>query len=92
MSKHSYQLSKIVASLSMHSQRATYGAVGGLVGLPARSVMAGQPKSKENSWVVAAKTGKPTGYLPAETDSQLNSRALVISTAEELASWLRSRT
>ena len=92
MSKHSYQMSKIVALLSKHSQRATYGAVGGLVGLPARSVMAGQPKSKENSWVVAAKTGKPTGYLPGETDPKLNSRGSVISSPEDLASWLRSHS
>jgi len=31
----------IVAVLARHAQRATYGAVGGVVGLPARSVMSG---------------------------------------------------
>jgi len=90
MSKHNYQLSKIVASLAKHSQRATYGAVGGLVRLPAQSVMSGQPMSKENSWVVAAKTGKPTGYLPSDVDPKLNSKVLVISTADELKLWLQS--
>mgnify|MGYP006950018551 CR=1 FL=1 len=89
MSKHEYQLSHVVSVLSKHHQRATYSAVGGLIGLPARSVMAGQKKDPENSWVVTAKTKKPTGYLPHEIHPNLEERANVITTHLDLANWLR---
>lgn len=92
MSTHSFQLQSIVALLSKHSQRATYGAVGGLVGLPARSVMSGQPKNKENSWVVSAKTKKPTGYLPGEMHPDLEANSTVISAPSDLAAWLRAHS
>ena len=90
MNSDRYPLESIVATLSNHSQRATYGAVGRLVGLPARSVMSGRPKTMENSWVVSAKTKKPTGYLAHEIHPSLELRPSVVSSPEQLAEWLRA--
>ena len=89
MSEHDYQLSLVISILSKHHQRATYGAVGGLIDLPARSVMTGQKKTPENSWVVTAKTKRPTGYLPHEIHPNLEDRSTVITTHLDLATWLR---
>ncbi|HEU4665751.1 MAG TPA: hypothetical protein VFS55_17110 [Dokdonella sp.] len=88
--KHRH-LEAIVELLAKHAQRATYGAVGGVVGLPARSLMSGRPRSRANSFVVAASTGKPTGYAPTEYDPALESRAEIIATPESLTRWLRTR-
>lgn len=90
MKTYDYQLRDIVEALSRHTQRATYGAVGGLVGRLARSVMSGQEKSPDNSWVVSAKTGLPTGYVANEVHPKLQSIDEVISTSEDLAAWLRT--
>jgi alkylated DNA nucleotide flippase Atl1 len=92
MKEHEHQLSMIISLLSKHHQRASYGAVGKLVGLPARSVMSGQAKSAENSWVVAVKTNKPTGYLAHEMDPNLENKDSVITSPQDLAAWLRSRS
>ena len=90
MNKSGYRVDEVVEVLARHSQRATYGAVGGLVGLPARSVMSGKPRTQTNSWVVSKATGRPTGYLANETHPALEQNREVISTPEALAAWLRS--
>lgn len=92
METYDYQLADIVKTLSRHTQRATYGAVGGLVGRLARSVMSGQAKSPDNSWVVSAKTGLPTGYATNEMHPRLQSFDEVISTPEDLVAWLRTHS
>lgn len=89
MTAYDYQLRDIVCALSRHTQRATYAAVGGLVGRLARSVMSGQAKSPDNSWVVSVKTGLPTGYEADEVHPKLQFIDEVISTPEDLAAWLR---
>jgi hypothetical protein len=80
----------IIAILARYRQRATYGALAGIVGGLPRSVMSGLPKTPENSWIVAAASGLPTGYSAHELDAELQSRSNVISTADELLAWLRS--
>lgn len=92
MDTYDYQLNDIVTALSRHSQRATYGAVGGLVRLPPRSVMSGQPKTMENSWIVSKKNKRPTGYLPDEMHPSLEAHAAVISSPQDLAAWLRTHS
>ena len=92
MKPYDIRLKHITATLSKHHQRATYGAVGGLLGRLARSVMSGQPKSMGNSWVVSAKTGKPTGYTEGETHPNLESNARIITTSQDLAEWLRTHS
>jgi hypothetical protein len=81
----------VVDRLHKHGQRASYAAVGGLVGLPARSVMTGRPKNPRNSWVVSKGTGLPSGYTRAETDARLAGSAAPITTPEELREWLNQR-
>jgi hypothetical protein len=84
------QIALLVAALERHTQRATYGAVGGVVGLPAQSVMSGQPKTPRNSWVVSAKTRLPTGYSKAECHPLLNAQRAVIDSAQDLAAWWKA--
>ena len=84
--KHDHR-DQVIEALDRHRQRATYGAVGGLVCLPARSVMQGQVKNPRNSWVVSSASSAPTGYAEDERHPLLESNELVIKTAEALADW-----
>ena len=58
-------LNSIIAELNERKQRATYGAVAGIVGGLPRGLMAGRERNHMNSWVVGAATGPrrvcPTG-------------------------------
>ena len=83
-------LSSLLANLHKHGQRATYGAVAGVVGGAPRSVMHGQVKAPENCWVVAKKNGKPTGYSLEEYDSRLLSSPKPIEKQQDLIEWLRN--
>jgi len=47
-------------ALNLYHERATYGAVAGLLGVPPLSVMRGRPRDWRHSWVVNAETGWPT--------------------------------
>jgi len=84
------QLAVLIAALERNAQRATYGAVGAFVGLPAQSVMSGQPKSHRNSWVVSSRSHLPTGYSQTERHPRLQERPNVISTSAGLAAWLKA--
>ena len=84
-------LAAVVAVLEFHSQRATYSAVGGVVGLPAQSVMQGEAKSQRNSWVVSVRTGEPSGYDKKECSPLLKRNSEVIRTRSALADWLKGR-
>ena len=83
-------LDEIVNCLDKHGRRATYGAVGGIVGLPARSVMHGRPKTTLNSWVVAKRDGKPSGFEVEHRDPRIASSSAPLSTSQELLTWLKS--
>ncbi len=71
-----WTIDEIVTLLKEHSQRATYGAVAGVLKRPARGLMKGRPHSHQDSWVVAqdtrresgARRGWPTGYSDDEID------------------------
>jgi hypothetical protein len=82
------QLDGVLIALDRHCQRATYAAVGGVVELPAQSVMQGQRKAPISSWVVSKKTHLPTGYSAAERHPKLTSNPDVIQTCDELRQWL----
>jgi len=81
----------LIDQLNKYGQRATYGAVGGLVGLPARSVMHGKPKTIRTSWEVAKKNWKPSGFDIDQQDPRLTLSPAPLSTPEALVSWLKSR-
>jgi hypothetical protein len=87
-------LEYIVRQLNARKQRATYGAVAGIVGGLARGLMNGRPKTPEYSWVVAKSDGRPTGY----TNHQIHPDCLrsiverpgdVIADPERLKAWLK---
>ena len=90
MNTASITIDQIIEQLARHRQRATYGAVAGVVRRLPRSVMSGRPKTQENSWVVSASAGLPTGYGEQEMHPDLQSRSRIFSTTEELLAWLRS--
>lgn len=78
----------IVALLSKHHQRATYGAVAGVLGKAPRSVMQGYPRNWLHSWVVSEEDGRPSGYPEPMIDHHLEERSHILRTPQELAAWL----
>src|SRR5215207_7346584 len=84
-------LEQITLKLQSHLQPATYGAVGGLLGVPYRSLMTGRPKNHQNSWIVSKETRLPSGYQPDEIDPVLIEtlkHTAVIDTPEDFEAWL----
>jgi hypothetical protein len=92
------QLDEIVAQLDQRKQRASYGAVAGILGVIPRGLMAGRghQRSTKYSWIVAAsgsRRGWPTGYRIEHIDPEclrqirahLNN---IIEDSEELKRWL----
>jgi hypothetical protein len=81
-------LTEIVLFLNAEKIRATYGAVAELVGGIPQSIgarlggLAG--RRREASWVVNAKTGKPTGYLPEHRHPALTSSKDIITSGDDL--------
>jgi len=96
-----HDLDEIVRRLSKHHQRATYGAVGVLIGVPAQS-MGGRlgSHSKPKSFIVAATTkrkngsrrGFPTGYEDRDSDPQLESIEGWIQSPSDLKKWFDSHS
>ncbi len=85
------ELDQIIEKLEVHKQPATYGAVGGVVGVHHKVVMSGRPRNHRNSWVINKQTRLPSDYEPDEIHPAL-SRAVqekrVIETPEDLDDWL----
>jgi hypothetical protein len=87
-----YELDRIIDVLDKHGQRATYGAVAGVLERPARFLMQGLQRNPRNSWVVAADSLRPSGYSADETHPSLTANDKVLMTAEELLAWLKARS
>ncbi len=85
-----FMLNDVLRLLEQYGQRATYGAVAGVVGGIARSVMQGLPRTPRNSWVVALRDGRPTGYSTAQMHGNLFNRSRVIADPDKLLQWLRN--
>jgi hypothetical protein len=79
----------ILDLLHRHHQRATYGALGGVVDRPARYLTAGWPRDHRHSWVVNRLTGLPTGYGPGDMHPKLRVNAEVLQSTQQLEDWLR---
>lgn len=84
-------LKSILELLNEHHQRATYGAVAGLVGGIARGLMQGRPKDQLHSWIVSQDTGLPTGYDSDKMHPKLRENAAVSRSGRELEEWLEER-
>jgi len=85
-----WTLDAILDLLSQYHQRATYGAVGGILGVPAAFVMQGRPRNPRHSWVVNQETGEPTGYNPGQCDPQFSTRDTILMTDAALLAWLNN--
>jgi hypothetical protein len=83
-----HTLEAVLDQLDRWHQRATYGAVAGVTGGSAQSLMRGRVHGPRDSWVVSARTKRPTGYTDAETHPALLERPHVISTGAELGAWM----
>jgi hypothetical protein len=54
--------------------------------------MHGRPRAPENSWIVSKTTGRPTGYADGDVHPNLTANETVLTTREELASFLATRS
>ena len=71
-------LDRVLECLDRERVRATYGAVGEVLHLPARSVgLQLRNRAKRSCWVVSAGTGKPTGHSATQANpSFFNTRII----------------
>jgi len=83
-----WNLEDVLDVLNEHRQRATYGAVAGVVGGIARGVMHGRTRCPRDSWVVRKRGRLPSGYTADEKHSDLLLNPRVIDIGEELRLWL----
>ena len=80
---------QIISALSAARVRATYGAVAQVLGIPPRAVsgLLGT-RRPETSWVVSARTGLPTGYLPHEMHENFGTNSRILCSGGELTEFL----
>ena len=85
-----YDIGLILDCLNRHEIRATYKAVGDVLGIFHRSVGArlGE-RTPRASWVVTKTTGEPTGYSDHHKHPRLYRHSHVIETGDELRRLLR---
>ena len=83
-----HSVAAIVEQLARYHQRATYGAVAGLVGTSPRSVMQGRKRDWLHSWVVNQTDGLPSEYHELQIHPHLRERDRILATPEELRDWL----
>ena len=85
-------LKRVLDLLNQHHQRATYGAVAGLLGKKPRSLMQGLPRDWRHSWVVNKDSGLPSEYPSGKIHPAIEERAEILDTEEELEVWLLGPT
>jgi hypothetical protein len=103
--RKTWTLDEVVKLLDANRQRATYGAVAGVCGLPVRRLMKDRTGWHENSWVVAAtsnrESGSTRGRATGYRDEQIHPDCLeqirtaprdFISAADALRRWLDTVT
>lgn len=83
-----HTLESILDQLNQFHQRATYGAVAGVVNSSPRSLMSGRDRDQRSSWVVSRENGQPSGYAEEQKHEALIERARILGSPDELRSWL----
>jgi hypothetical protein len=84
------ELDNVLAQLERHHQRATYEAVADYLGKSKQSLMTELTLSRRASWVVAKKSGKPTGYSEFQMHEALETNETVIENSATLVQWMRT--
>jgi len=84
-----YTLDSILDQLNEFHQRATYGAVAGVVNSSPRSLMSGRDRDQRSSWIVSRENGQPSGYSEEQKNPALLERERILGSPEELRAWLR---
>lgn len=83
-------LDDILVRLERHRQRATFGAVAGLVGREPLKLFDGCPRTPRSSWVVSKSTGQPTGQGASMIHPDLFKNPHIITNSSQLRAWLAS--
>jgi hypothetical protein len=83
-----HSFAEIVDRLNERRQRATYGALAGVLDRPAAFVMAGHPRDVRHSWIVNARTLRPTGFREEDIHPELSQTAQVLMDAASLLAWI----
>ena len=89
MPTQTQSLDSILDLLDRFHQRASYGAVAGLIDRPEQYLMNGQLRNPRHSWIVSQDTWLPTGYFKDQIHPDIISRGRVLLSVEELESWLQ---
>src|SRR5210317_1218589 len=86
-------IEKALRALNEHKIRATYGAVGQYLRIPAIAVsnLLGA-RRPEASWVVSAASGRPTGYEPHECHRDLQWNSDILRSGEQLQALLATQS
>lgn len=84
-----HSLESILDVLNQFHQRATYGAVAGVVNSSPRSLMTGRDRDKRSSWVVSRESGQPSGYSDEQKHEALTEREKILGSPDDLRNWLR---
>jgi hypothetical protein len=84
-----HSLDSILEQLDQYHQRATYGAVAGVVNSSPRSLMVGRDRNPQSSWIVSRQNGLPTGYTDEQLHESLTDRDRILGSPDELRTWLR---
>ena len=84
-------LDQILDILQHHRQRATFGAVAGVLGREPQNLFKGRPRTPRTAWVVSKDTGQPTGHKESELPPDLFKNEHVITTREELLQWIEQK-
>ena len=85
-----HSIDSILDQLDQLHQRATYGAVAGVVDSSPRSLMSGRPRDQRSSWIVGRTTGQPTGYSDEQIHPDLTSREQILDNPDDLRKWLEN--
>jgi hypothetical protein len=85
-----HTIDSILDLLDQFRQRATYGAVAGVVNSSPRSLMSGRARDQRSSWIVSRETKQPSGYSNEQIHPDLTSRSEVIGNPDDLRKWLEN--
>jgi hypothetical protein len=83
-----YTLTQILDRLDKHRQRATYGAVGALIGVQPWIIFDGLPWTSRTEWVVNKDTGLPSKKSRDQLNKDLFVHKDILNTKEDLLDWL----